>query len=78
MPIIEIAINQVICEYFQTNPGPDVHRDWTAEAFTMDEIRKHQKRAALAIHSKLNNISYRHRAAEVYYLVDGAWCNEWK
>lgn len=46
LPILELAINQVECEYYETNPGPDMPRDYNKELQIMDKILRSQKRIA--------------------------------
>jgi hypothetical protein len=77
-PVLQIALNQVECEYFQTDPGHEGEREYNYEYKAIEKILKNQKKAFNAIHSVMTNTKYKRKSADAYYLLDSKLCTEWK
>ena len=43
VPLIKIAFNQIICQYFNTDPGTSDDREYSREMETMRKILLNQK-----------------------------------
>ncbi|CAI2387545.1 unnamed protein product [Moneuplotes crassus] len=81
---IEIAVNQIVAEYFTTKRkteeiDDDPDRDFAKESDTMRRLLGPRQRAASeAIQAKLEGRYSKYKCADSYYLVDSEWCNSWK